>query len=1014
MTKRVFWLLLAAVTTLTLGSCTLELPVESCEPNEVMCEGEVYYKCLLSGEGYEEVVCGVKPHLGPFCHVEHVCVVCNNDSDCNSDEQHCVEHACRPLTVKACVEGTTKCKNSKVYTCINKALENAVLCPDGCNIDGTDCVSPDETCDEDTTQCTSDGKLATCINNRWRISDCGDGLVCPSDKLVCEDEVCREGELACGPDNNVSISCINNTLVEVACEGTTPVCEFGQCVACINGSKRCENNAVEHCVGNVWTIETACGNKSCSDKSYSCVVVECEANWQRCNNNIVEQCNAERSYEAMTPAACSTGTYCLENADTHKTTCVQCKTNAHCKDIKGAKVCHSDNTCVACTVGDSECLDDKTLLTCDANGAWPKEGTACSTGKECLVGATECTAISGYCTTNADCKNVLYPECNDKTNLCSCQNGQTACKLEGDKGKLSTCVNHTWVNETLCDPKTPLCNAAGTACVECTQNTDCKDGNICDVAAGKCKADPACTNDAIVCDAKRALTCSAGKWVGETCSNLCVTNVGCADCMPGTKKCEADKLRTCNASGQWGAGAACPKGQECLDGKTACTEIPVVTCNQGTDADKCEGKTHMTCVDTNWVSTPCTGATAVCDPAKGCVACTTNSHCTVGDKLTCNTSTNTCVTCINASNKCTNNSSKIGQLQSCADENWSTATACANNSSCKNTTSCGVCQNDTSQCIDLRDKRTCVSGAWGAGTSCAYGCDPGTNNCKPSPKPSSIAWCKTISIDSDSKIAYGRVIDSRDPPDHLTISANFLCGKAGQTIETYHSLNGTYNENCTDCFLNYEYTADLRSLSAGEYLCMWVFTLDSELPAVCQTNGDVVKTPNYIPTASTALQYTVKDLVFKYLIDFETFLPNEDYANIEELIDGDITTTVNAAIHQYGLGSIENNTVVIGDSKDGSIVVHNSGTDTYIGTLHFTIKTWGEDLFKSDVEPMHTVDFVYNSKTTRFKLDLEPNNTYTAEMVINNNVKDFTIKKTMLLGEEKPRLLIDNIRWTNH
>lgn len=239
-------------------------------------------------------------------------------------------------------------------------------------------------------------------------------------------------------------------------------------------------------MGNVWTTQKACGSQTCDEATYSCVTVACQAGWKRCNGNIVEVCNEKAEYKPVSPAACASGTFCVENAIAHTTTCVACKTDAHCTN-SDFPVCHSNNSCVACRAGaDRKCHESNgRQLACDASGAWSVE-IKCPAGKRCEPGNNACTDIAGFCRSAADCKDPLFPKCFN--NVCVCENTKVICKLDDGKAKLERCFNHKWNEHFDCEAPMPACNAAKDYCAECSDDIHCGDNSKCDTALNKCQS----------------------------------------------------------------------------------------------------------------------------------------------------------------------------------------------------------------------------------------------------------------------------------------------------------------------------------------------------------------------------------------------------------------------------------------------------------------------------------------------------------------------------------------------
>lgn len=322
---------------------------------------------------------------------------------------------CNPQSLSCeaiiCEAGAKRCENNNVELCADNAWQMYTTCSDitACNSETYTCHL---TCEEGATMCTDSGTVETCHDSRWILGNCDAGQVCPSMAFGCEDKVCNANEVFCNPEKNASIICIKNKLRETKCWGTMPLCEAGDCVVCINGQQRCENNEIKLCAGNVWTSKGYCGPKVCNPTTFVCDDVTCDVDWKRCNQNTLETCNAQHKYEAAGANQCGDSKYCIEDAAEHFAFCGECTDDAQCASSDSGKACNHGH-CTPCRAGiNQKCHDDNgTLIVCDKDGFWPKNGVACTPGRECLAGSSECTDMPGYCLGNGDCIDPLYPTC---------------------------------------------------------------------------------------------------------------------------------------------------------------------------------------------------------------------------------------------------------------------------------------------------------------------------------------------------------------------------------------------------------------------------------------------------------------------------------------------------------------------------------------------------------------------------------------------------------------------------
>jgi hypothetical protein len=103
-------------------------------------------------------------------------------------------------------------------------------------------------------------------------------------------------------------------------------------------------------------------------------------------------------------------------------------------------------------------------------------------------------------------------------------------------------------------------------------------GVFCVLAAIACgpggRGEGPCSGPEIVCNGKTERICTNGEFTnGQTCPLLCVDNIGCAMCVPGTGSCNGDMGHTCNMSGTGYVDEQCDplQGSTCDPASGACT-----------------------------------------------------------------------------------------------------------------------------------------------------------------------------------------------------------------------------------------------------------------------------------------------------------------------------------------------------------------------------------------------------------------------------------------------------------
>jgi hypothetical protein len=343
--------------------------------------------------------------------------------------------------------------------------------------------------------------------------------------------------------------------------------------------------------------------------------------------------------------------------------------------------------CLACTPQATRCNANRPQQ-CDDNGSWvdqpacPTDQPRCELGV-CMpacptVGATRCSPEQQGIEA---CDNTgLYRMTTLCTNVCAVTDGKAVCggvcRPDARRCGPSQTPQHCggdgqWVDETAC---AGICTGDGQCTGECHPgSTRC--------AAGATNQVQTCTADATwgapsTCD----FVCSA---TAQTCDGVCT---------PGAKRCAGSYVQKCDANGTWQDDTLC--------GAVPCTFGECKPCTDGTT--QCNANVPQKCTGAAWVATQAQKCPFLCDDARGCV----------GD---CAPGTTTC---------------DQQTLKVCGKDGTYTSTQCP--FACLSSGQCGgTCVPGKHRC-SAGTAQTCgVDGNWGAGESCAYGCDDTSGLCKP-------------------------------------------------------------------------------------------------------------------------------------------------------------------------------------------------------------------------------------------------------------------------------------------
>ncbi len=332
------------------------------------------------------------------------------------------------------------------------------------------------------------GDTTACKKN----SDCADGKICKDGKCTAD----SKGGCKADSDCNTGETCNN-----------------GKCEKKDDGG--CKDD------GDCNTGET-CNNGKCEKKDDGGCKDDGDCNTgETCNNG---KCEKKDDGGCKSDADCNADETC-NNGKCEKKQQGGCKSDADCK----APTPKCDGNAGKCV----ECLDN----------------VDCGQGKECK--ANKCESAQGECQSDADCQGKPKKFCSDQ------QKCEWECKKDEDCGKNAKCVNNACQKDTPsgckkdadCGGNTPVCDTKANKCVECLQDSDCKDpkkpvcnGNAC-VAQQSASCTPACKADEFCFSGEKCLK----KFKNCQTDKDCGANEGCVSVERGKvclTKCDTTKNKS--------------------------------------------------------------------------------------------------------------------------------------------------------------------------------------------------------------------------------------------------------------------------------------------------------------------------------------------------------------------------------------------------------------------------------------------------------------------------------------
>ncbi|TNE46551.1 MAG: hypothetical protein EP343_23400 [Deltaproteobacteria bacterium] len=555
------------------GRCEISV----CTPQaSKACVGDNIYwlnSCGTRGALVED--CGGRGCKGVSCNSSTQAQCGNNNCEFGENCVSCPKDCpCAPgicdVATATCKEKPNPCGNG---TCEANEGENCATCSNDCTCSATQvcdpasqaCITKPNSCPNGTCDTAKGENCSTCVQ------DCP----CPS-KQVCqrgscvEPTPCGNGSCEAAQGENCSscpkdCPCQNGLLcINGKCQATTGCNNDGFCQTnrgenCANCNGDCGCAANQQCINEACKAVNFCGNGTCeSSKGENCGTCSkdctCPGN-QSCQNNACRStcgngfCEPSKGEDCGT---CSKDCTCLSGQ--------QCK-NGSCQATCGNGTCEASKgeTCSTCTK-DCSCSSNQVCKsgTCQQDGCSGLSSLwKCTTQRD---KRQRCGVITGYKLQEENCPNGC------KTNTindacCACKVGSKRCV--GNELQVCQSDCNTWKASKTCDPD------KGQYCSTLSGDCKCTNLNACPKLYGyRCKGTERqwCWKDS---------TTQCQFWIKSSlqCKDSTpVCNEGnCCACVPGTKRCNVDKIEICNSDCKsWSTHQKCTGGFFCCGLKCSC------------------------------------------------------------------------------------------------------------------------------------------------------------------------------------------------------------------------------------------------------------------------------------------------------------------------------------------------------------------------------------------------------------------------------------------------------------
>ncbi len=474
-----------------------------------------------------------------------------------------------------CVTTSTDCSSNPLKPiCVSNTCSACSKSSD-CSVSNGFTLFPKYLCDT----VSGDARKGACVNCVAN-NDCDSKSTLP----ICTDYAC----IGCEQDSN----CTNLAGTNGAYCAVTGA-QKGACVACNTNTNAGCAGATPICDSKTYTCR-ACTTNDCTTPGLNVcatfgsnkgMCVECEAssdcsptsNTPICTlNNKCVACNQDTDCTSnnITSVYSQALKYCTTFAGSSKGSCVQCFASTQCHaDSPSTPICNA-NQCAPCSTI-NPCTSLKPSVNCAITGSLLGSCFKCKTSMDCLnnLGALTATPVCSAAGTCVPCDLVV--------NTCSSLSLTPVCSSE-NTGKCVQCNKDTAATDCSYTPNTPICNEAHTcsacttnaqcsavpftttpvcksgACVQCTQNSDCKTGpNLyCNIETNLCVAcltSNNCVNSPnLFCDTS-SHTCRACKVSGD-CSGMqpqCATSgLNSGKCVACTlnSQCKSETSPICSST----------------------------------------------------------------------------------------------------------------------------------------------------------------------------------------------------------------------------------------------------------------------------------------------------------------------------------------------------------------------------------------------------------------------------------------------------------------------------------